>query len=40
LWPGIEAGQYLSDHFTTVIESAVLERAIVLLMAAAESGRP
>jgi hypothetical protein len=35
-----EAGQYLSANFTTVIESAVLARAIELLMAAAESGRP
>jgi hypothetical protein len=34
------AGQYLSEQFATVVESAVLARAIELLMAAAESGRP
>jgi hypothetical protein len=35
-----EAGAYLSERFATVTHSAVLERAIVLLMAAAESGKP
>jgi hypothetical protein len=34
-----EAGQYLSERFTTVTKCAVLEHAIVLLMRAAESGR-
>jgi hypothetical protein len=33
-----EAGAYLSEHFATVTQSAVLERAIELLMAAAETG--
>jgi hypothetical protein len=32
-----KAGAYVSEHFATVTQSAVLERAIVLLMAAAES---
>jgi hypothetical protein len=34
-----EAAAYLSERFATVTHSAVLERAIVLLMAAAESGK-
>jgi hypothetical protein len=34
-----EAGRYLSDGFSTVTRSAVLEHAIVLLMVAAESGK-
>jgi hypothetical protein len=34
-----EAGLYLSEAFATVTQSAVLERAIELLMQAAESGK-
>jgi hypothetical protein len=33
-----EAGQFLSERFSSVIHDASLERAIELLMAAAESG--
>jgi hypothetical protein len=35
-----EAGRYISERFATVTKCAVLEHAIVLLMAAAASGRP
>jgi hypothetical protein len=34
-----EAGRYLADGFSTVTQSAVPERAIELLMLAAETGR-
>jgi hypothetical protein len=33
-----DAGAFLSEHFATVTQSAVLERAIELLMATAETG--
>jgi hypothetical protein len=35
-----EAGAFLTERFAQVTKCAVLEHAIVLLMAAAESGRP
>jgi hypothetical protein len=35
-----EAAEFLSARFGNVLQCAVLERAIELLMAAAESGKP
>jgi hypothetical protein len=35
-----DAGRYLADGFATVTQSGVLERAIMLLIRAAESGKP